>query len=227
MQKCHLSESTDIDAVQACLSMLPFKLMGSERLSHIQQYDQEPGLGIFAGLNVLPKSTYLRPYSCRTSAALLDTLQTELVSHFQSRFPFLYQSSTINLDFHSIPHFGLDSQMEKVWCGARGKALKGANVLLAQDGASDVILYTRADILRKNETDEIKAFAKYWKGIKGAVDETLVFDCKLTKYKVLGELDSDPFNIKFITLRKRYQALLEKTEKIEQDLMAKSLPVHS
>jgi len=217
VQKCHLPESTDIDTVQASLSMLLFKLMGSERLSHIQQYDQEPGLGIFAGLNVLPKSTYLSTYSCRTSAALLETLQTELVFHFQSRFPFLYQSSTINLDFHSIPHFGLDSQMEKVWCGARGKALKGANVLLAQDGASDVILYTKADILRKNETDEIKAFAKYWKEIKGAVDETLVFDCKLTKYKVLGELDSDPFNIKFITLRKRHQALLEQTEKIEQD----------
>lgn len=217
VQKCHLPKSTDIDAVQASLSMLLFKLMGSERLSHIQQYDQEPGLGIFAGLNVLPKSSYLSTYSCRTSASLLETLQIELVRHLQSRFPFLYQSSYINLDFHSIPHFGLNSQMEKVWCGARGKTLKGANTLLAQDGSSNVILYTKADILRKNETDEIKAFAQYWKEIKGSVNETLVFDCKLTKYKVLGELDGDDYKIKFITLRKRHAALLEATENIAQD----------
>lgn len=45
--------------------------------------------------------------------------------------------------------------MEKVWCGARSKAIKGANTLFAQDGSSNAIIYTHADILRKNETEEI------------------------------------------------------------------------
>ncbi len=49
--------------------------------------------------------------------------------------------------------------MEKVWCGARGKAMKGANTLLAQDGQSNAILYTHADILRKNEAKAVQQFS--------------------------------------------------------------------
>jgi len=68
-----------------------------------------------------------------------------LIKHFRSLYPDLYQSKTINLDFHSIPHFGDDSEMEKLWCGARGKALKGANTFFAQDSESDSLIYTSAD----------------------------------------------------------------------------------
>ena len=39
--------------------------------------------------------------------------------------------------------------MEKVWCGARSKAIKGANTLFAQDSKGNTIVYTCADILRK------------------------------------------------------------------------------
>ena len=116
--------------------------------------------------------------------------------------------------------------MEKVWCGARGKTIKGANTLLAQDGTSNVILYTRADILRKNETREIKKFVKYWKTITGKLEETLVFDCKLTTYGVLGELDSEEPKITFITLRKRNQNLLKETFEIpESDWQKVTLPI--
>lgn len=41
--------------------------MKSERLSHSNAYDHEPGFGIFAGLNLLPKATYMATYSCRIS----------------------------------------------------------------------------------------------------------------------------------------------------------------
>ncbi|MBF0548071.1 MAG: transposase, partial [Candidatus Riflebacteria bacterium] len=49
----------------------------------------------------------------------------------------------------------------------------------------------------------------YWKKIQGKITETLVFDCKFTKYDTLSEIAKD--NIKFITLRKRNQKLLEET----------------
>ncbi|MFH1638304.1 MAG: transposase [Candidatus Woesearchaeota archaeon] len=216
VKKCTLPKSKDIRSTQATLSMLLLKLIGNERLSHMQSYDKEPALGFFAGLNVLPKSTYMITYSCRTSESILSNLQQELISHLRKKYPELYNSKYINLDFHSIPHFGDESQMEKVWCGARGKTLKGANTLLAQDGSSNVILYTKADILRKNETQEVKKFVEYWKSTKGEVEETLVFDCKLTKYEVLGELDDEEQKIKFITLRKRNQGLLKETSQIPE-----------
>lgn len=226
VKECALPESNDIGSAQAALSMLFFKLIGGERLSHIQSYDQEPALGFFAGLNVLPKSTYMTTYSCRTSDVILQELQQKVVSTFRKKYPTFYQSQFINLDFHSIPHYGDESQMEKVWCGARGKTLKGANTLLAQDGTNNVILYTKADILRKNETQEIKKFVKYWKTIAGKLEETLVFDCKLTTYGVLGELDSEEPKITFITLRKRNQNLLKETFQIpESDWQKVRLPI--
>ncbi|MBW2664570.1 MAG: transposase [Deltaproteobacteria bacterium] len=99
--------------------------------------------------------------------------------------------------------------MEKVWCGARSKTMKGANTVFVQDSQSNTILYTRADILRNEEAAEIKKFVTYWKNINGRVNETLVFDCKFTAYKVLDDLEDD--KIKFITLRKRYAGLIKDT----------------
>jgi transposase len=211
---CRLPESSALNAQQACLSMLLLKLIGSARLSHITAYDHEPAFGLFAGLNVLPKSTYMATYSCRTSEEMLVNLQSKIVSRFRSIYPEFYHSEFINLDFHSIPHFGDEDSMEKVWCGARGKAMKGANTLLAQDSKSNVVLYTNADVLRKNEAKAIQQFIEYWKAIKGSIEETLVFDCKLTTYKVLDEISDD---VKFITLRKRNKKLLAETLQIPDE----------
>jgi len=212
VKKCRLPKSSALDATHACLSMLLLKLIGSERLSHISAYDHEPTLALFAGLNVLPKSTYMTTYSCRTSQAMLFKFQSEIVTQFSHVYPTFYQADYINLDFHSIPHFGTESEMEKVWCGARGKAMKGANTLFAQDGKSNSILYTHADILRKDEAHTIQQFISYWKKIRSKVTETLVFDCKLTTYAVLDEISQD--DIKFITLRKRNKKLLTDTLRI-------------
>lgn len=214
LEKCRLPKSSSIKAEQACLSMLLLKLMGSDRLSHMNDYDQESGLAVFAGLNFLPKKSYMSSYSCRTSEEVLQDFQLQLMTLFQKKYPDFYQSSFINLDFHSIPHFGEQSRMEKVWCGTRGKAIKGAHTLFAQDGESNVILYTQADILRKNESFEILKFVKYWKTIKKEVKETLVFDCKVTTYPIMDQLSKD--DVLFITLRKRTKALVAQTEKIPE-----------
>ena len=212
VRKCKLPTSSNIDSLQASLSMLLLKLIGCKRLSHIGTYDKEPGLGVFAGLNVLPKPTYMNTYACRCSQSQLIEFQNEVIASFRQKYPDFYGSDFINLDFHSIPHYGNASEMEKVWCGARGKTMKGATTVFAQDSRSNMVIYTRTDILRSEEADEIKRFAAYWKRIKGDVNETLVFDCKFTTYKVLDELNGD--KVKFLTLRKRSAGLLEQTSAI-------------
>ena len=215
VKDCKLPKSSVIGSVQACLSMLFFKLIGGKRLSHMRSYDQEPGLGIFAGLNILPKPTYMSTYSCRCSQSQLMDLQNKVVSIFKEKYSDFYSGDFINLDFHSIPHYGEESEMERVWCGARGKAMKGANTIFATDGQSNAIVYTRADILRSEEAQEVRKFVDYWKRIKGNVNETLVFDCKFTSYNVLDDLARD--KIKFITLRKRYASLIKETLEIPKE----------
>ncbi len=215
VKECKLPESSAIGTIQACLSMLFFKLIGGKRLSHMGSYDQEPGLGIFAGLNVLPKPTYMSTYSCRCSETQLMDLQNKVVSIFKEKYSDFYSGNFINLDFHSIPHYGEESEMEQVWCGARGKAMKGANTIFATDSQSNAVVYTRADILRSEEAYEVKKFVDYWKRINGNVNETLVFDCKFTTYNVLDNLERD--KIKFITLRKRYASLIKETLELSKE----------
>ena len=214
VKKCKLPESSIIGATQACLSMLILKLIGHDRLSKVDNYDQEIGFGIFAGVNVLPKPTYMCTYSCRTSEAMLLGFQKAILEKLMTCYPQLYDGQFINLDFHGIPHHGNEVEMENIWCGSKHKSMKAANTIFAQDSKNKTLVYTRADILRKEEAEEIKKFVDYWKALKGKVSETLVFDCKLTKYSVLGELNEAKQKIKFITLRKRNAKLLEKTELI-------------
>lgn len=204
-----LPESGVIGKKQAFLSFLALKLMGGERLCHVRQYDRDVGFGVFAGLNVLPKPTYMGTYSCLLSADLCQRLQKELLKRLSAWEPDLFSGQTINLDFHSIPHFGEQSEMEKVWCGARHQAMKGANTFFAQDAETSALLYANADVLRGEGSEEILHFVDYWKEVKGVVRETLVFDSRLTTYKILGQLDQA--QVKFITLRTRGKSLAKQT----------------
>lgn len=138
-----MPKSQDIGSTQAALAMLLLKLIGNERLSGVQSFDHEPAFGVFSGSNVLPKASYLSSYSCRTSERVLSLLQEEMLTLLKSKYPDFYNSKYINLDFHGIPHFGTEAEMERIWCGARGRAMKGANTLFAQDSQSNAIIYTK------------------------------------------------------------------------------------
>jgi len=219
-----LPESGAIGKKQAFLSFLALKLMGGERFCHVRQYDCDVGFGLFAGLNVLPKPTYMGTYSCLFSADMCRQLQEKMIQRLTAWEPSFFSGNTINLDFHSIPHFGEKSEMEKVWCGARNKAMKGANTFFAQDAETRALLYANADVLRKNGSEEILAFVEYLKNLKGVVRETLVFDSRLTTYNILGQLDSN--GVRFITLRTRGKSLAKQTGAIpDSDWQKVKLPI--
>lgn len=132
----------------------------------------------------------------------------------RSEYPQYYLGDTINLDFHSIPHYGEKSEMNENWVGARHQRLKSALTFFAQDGESRHILYANSDIDREDEPNEIVNFVEYWLDVKGIIEQTLVFDSKLTKYDVLEDLDTD--GIKFITLRRRGKKLIEDANNIPE-----------
>jgi hypothetical protein len=125
----------------------------------------------------------------------------------------LYDSSIINLDFHTVPHFGDESVLEKHWAGARNKKMKGALTLFAQDAASKLILYTDADINRDEADDQVLNFLAFWKGIRRGVKPTFVFDSKFTTYANLSALNTQ--GIKFITLRRRGKKLIDNVNKLK------------
>ena len=182
-----LPGSKMIPALQYFLSFLSFlslKLVGTERFAHITDHSFDTGLGIFAGLNVLPKCTAMSTYSYSLDAIHLQKLQKAFVA--QANRIGLYDKSIINLDFHTIPHFGDESVLQKHWAGARNKRMKGALTLVGQDADSKLILYTAADIQRTEADDQILEFLSFWKKAQRGVDPMLIFDSKFTTYANLS-----------------------------------------
>lgn len=205
-----LPGSKIIPAKNYLLSFVALKLLGMERFAHAGDYSFDGALGLFAGLNVLPKCTALSTYSYSLDEVHIMRLQESFVKQAQRLH--LYDGNVVNLDFHTIPHYGDESVLEKNWAGARGKVMKGVLSLIAQDSESRLMLYTAADIRRSEANDQVYAFMKFWKSVHRGVSPTLVFDSKFTDYGHLSGLNRQ--NIKFITLRRRGDGLIGGLEQI-------------
>lgn len=205
--KSEFPKTNQLSRLNSIFSILTLKLIGQERLSQIGNYSFDRGFGFFAGLNVLPKSTVISTYSHGIDAQSVMDFQTKLIRTLRSYDSQLYSGKTINLDFHTIPHFGNDPPLENQWITTRNRSMKGALTFFAQDGETGMLNYARTEISRAEQSNEILNFINYWIGIKGIIDETLVFDSRLTSYPVLSQINGIP--VKFITLRRRGKNLVE------------------
>jgi hypothetical protein len=210
IEKAKLPRSPDISSLNYVLSMLALKLVGKPRLSQINDFNFDSGLGLFANLNVLPKSTAISTYSYRLSQQNVHAFMQAFVQKQHALKT--CGSDTINLDFHTIQHYGEESVLEEHFAGARNKCVKGALTFIAQDCDSRCQIYVQTDIARNEADDQILQFVKYWKSISGRFRQTLVFDSKLTTYESLSALDAD--GITFITLRRRGKNLVKALESI-------------
>ena len=212
VEAARLPGSRQIPALNYLLSFLALKLLGTERYAHVGKHGFDPGLGLFAGLNVLPKCTAMSSYAYALDDVHLQRLQEAFIT--QAIHTGLYDGSIINLDFHTVPHFGDESVLDRHWAGARGKVMKGALTLFAQDAQTKLLLYTRADIQRAETDDQILAFMDFWPKVWRGVRPTLVFDSRFTTYANLSKLNEA--DIKFITLRRRGSRLVQSLQGIKQ-----------
>jgi hypothetical protein len=210
--KADLPGSKIIPALNYLMSFIALKLLGTERYAHAGDHAFDPGLGLFAGLNVLPKCTAMSTYSYSLDDVHIINLQKAFIRHASKLG--LYDGKFVNLDFHTAPHFGDESVLEKNWAGARNKTMKGALTLFAQDSESKLILYTDADIKRSEADDQVTEFLSFWKGIRRGIKPTLVFDSKFTSYAKLSELNAK-HDVKFITLRRRGKNLIEQLDRLD------------
>ena len=207
IQNSDFPETSELNKLNNILSILSLKLIGKERLSQINDFSLDRGLGLFAGLNVLPKSTAISTYSYSIDKLAIDSFHTVFVQNLNELDTSYFSGEAINLDYHTIPYFGENFPLKNNWSGARNKSLKSALTFIAQDGKSKLINYINADITPGEESLEILNFVDFWTEIKGIVEETLVFDSRLTNYDVLEKFSDK--GIKFITLRRRGAKLVE------------------
>jgi len=193
------------------LSYLSIKLTGKERLSHIKDFNFDFGLGAFAGLNILPKSTAITQYSYRhTHSNVVEFLRNSVKRFYDNK---CFEGKIINLDFHSIPHFGDESQLQNNWVPVRNKSMKSVLALFAQDMESTFLCYSNGCIEKDKQNDAIFEFIEFSKKTMDKKPECLVFDSKLTTYENLSGINEQ--KIKFITLKRRGKSLLKNIESIK------------
>ena len=194
-----------IPAAQAMRSLLALKLFGSARHSHVMSSVFDQGLALFAGLNVIPKRSFLTEYSCRIPPAAYPKLMSRWFDALKA-LDFQHGVS-FDVDFHSIPFHGEDALLQKHYISKRSRRQKGVLAFLAQDADKRVFCYANAAVRKETQNDEILRFVEYWKQRTGHLPEELVFDSKLTTYRNLSRLNE--LGIPFITLRRRDPKMLQ------------------
>jgi hypothetical protein len=193
---------------QAILALLAGKLLGQRRVSHISDLCNDEGAGLFAGLNVLPKTTFATDYSYRTERPMSDRFVKALLA----KAPLGEVPGSFNLDFHAIAYRGEEADLEKHWLAKRSRAGDSIMAFVAQARHSRVMCYATANVLRDDMDAMAVGFTDYWKGQAGAYPEELLFDGRVTTYEHLAELEKR--QVGFITVRRRGSAMLRRVKQL-------------
>ena len=197
-----------IPALQAMLALLVPKLLGKRRVSHINDLATDEGAGLFAGMNVLPKTTYATNYSYRTQRVMNERFVDTLVRHF----PFESPPQSFNLDFHAIPFRGEIEALENHWVPKRQRAQPAVMAFVGQEATSKVMCYATANVLREEADDMVVRFVDHWKKQTKHYPARVLFDSRATTYPQLQELNQR--RVGFITIRRRGAAMLRRIEQL-------------
>jgi hypothetical protein len=180
------------------------KLSNVRRYSADDAWCMDRGLGLFAGLNVLPKAAWCTSYSHRATRKMNRSFLKRL---HQIYLQHGLLSDTANLDFTAIPYWGNNSHLENNWSGTRNKALASMLAVLAQDPDSAIITYGDTNIRHKQKSEVAIEFVDFYRSNGGDELKYLVFDSKFTTYQNLAKLNHT--GIKFLTIRRRGKNIVD------------------
>ena len=210
-----------IPAANALLSLLVLKLLDKERRSHIDDFNCDEALGLFAGLNILPKKSFATDYSYRTQRIHQEQLLHGWVGQLA---PLLFPEPEIfNLDFHTIPYRGDQAELENHYLPRRGKAGPSILTFFAQEQKSQVLCYANANLLRDDQSGEILRFIEFWHSVTGRDPQWLCLDSKLTHYPELSRVHQrGPGAPGFITIRRRGAAITRRLDALPANAWSKA-----
>jgi Transposase DDE domain len=205
MARVPLPGTLQIPAVHAIRALLALKLFGRARHRHVMPSVFDEGLALFAGLNAIPKRSFLTEHSCRIEPRCYP----KLMQHWFDALGTvgIERGESFHLDFHTIPFHGEDALLEKHYVSKRSRRQKGILAFLAQDAQQQMFCYANADLRKDQQNDEILRFVEFWKARTGSLPKELIFDSKLTTYGNLNTLNGQKIN--FITLRRRTEKIIE------------------
>lgn len=208
-----------IPAPSALLSLLALKLLDKERRSHIDDFNFDEALGLFAGLNVLPKKSYATAYSYRTCR---DNQRALLAGWVRALSGLLFpQPEAFSLDFHAIPYRGDDAGLDRHYLPRRGKAGTSVLAFFALENDSRVLCYANANLTRADQPGEPLRFVEFWQELTGSNPQWLYIDSKVLSYPELSALNRR--GIWFVTIRRRGAALVRRLRQLPNSAWQKAV----
>jgi hypothetical protein len=196
-----------IPKLQSILCFLALKLSNVNRYTRDDLWCMDRGLGLFAGLNVLPKASWFTSYSHRVTREMNLSFLKTMQKFWQEKG---LLSDSANLDFVSVPYWGNSQHLENNWSGIRGKALPSLLTALVQDPESGIITYGNTDVKKDSKDDTVIEFLDFYKSSGKEDLKYLVFDSKFTTYKNLKKLDDN--GILFLTIRRRGKKIVDELD---------------
>ncbi|WP_321415839.1 hypothetical protein [uncultured Desulfobacter sp.] len=203
IQNSNYPETGTINRLSSILCFVALKLSNVRRYSADDIWCMDRGLGLFAGLNVLPKTSWYTSYSHRITSEMNKEFLKGL---HQILLHEGLLSDTSNIDFTTIPYWGDDSHLENNWSGTRNKALASIAAVLAQDPDSGIITYGDTNVRHQQKNQVAIEFLDFYNANSGNDLKYLVFDSKFTTYENLAKLGKE---IKFLTIRRRGKKIVE------------------
>lgn len=195
-----------VPATCALLSLLALKLLDKERRSHINDFNFDEALGLFAGLNILPKKSFATDYSYRHGRPQQQRLLSGWIGALA---PLLFPNAqAFSLDFHAIPYRGDPDALDNHYIPCRGKASPSVLTFFAHEQESRVLCYGNANLTRADQAGELMRFVEFWHAITGHYPQWLYFDSKLVPYTELSRVNQH--GIWFVTIRRRGPAMLRR-----------------
>jgi hypothetical protein len=197
-----------IPATGALLSLLALKLLDKERRSHIDDFNCDEVIGLFAGQNVPPKKSFATAYSYR---AVRDQQRGLLQGWVKALAPVLFpEPEGFSLDFHPIPFRGDAAALDRHYLPLRGKAGPSVLTFFALEQGSRCLCYANAKLTRADQHGELMRFVEFWHEVTGSDPKWLYFDSKVVDYAELARVNRR--DIHFVTIRRRGAAIVRRLE---------------
>jgi hypothetical protein len=205
-------QTQTLNRLASILSFVALKLSRIRRYGADDLWCMDRGLGLFAGLNVLPKTAWFSAYSYRVSRSMNQAFLKALHGVWQQQG---LLSDSANLDFTSMPHWGDATHLEGNWSGTRNKSLTSILAVLAQDPDTGLITYGDTTVRHSGKNNVVLEFVDFYHHDQHPLNY-LIFDSKFTTYQQLKQLSELPNPIKFITIRRRGKRLVEELNALPQ-----------
>ena len=197
-----------VPAPSALLALLALNLLDKEQRCHIDDFNCDEALGVFAGLNILPKKTFATDDSHPTGR---DQQLSLLQGWVKALGPVMFPAAEgFSLDFQPIPLRGAPATLDRHYLPLRGKAGPSVSTFFALEQNSRCLCYANANLTRADQHGELMRFVEFWHGVAGSDPQWLCFDSKVVDYPELSRVNQR--KIHFDTIRRRGTAILRRLQ---------------